>query len=200
MAQKLDLAQLRDELVDAFEWNEEDRARAVMSQLAAQPSQARVVLDEMLASEDASVRRAAVFGLGELGDSASVKRLEQQMATEEAREDHDGESVLEVITQVLGRIKDTGARTSLIRRLKRLASGKVPTSGASDAGLRLWRKRHPDLIPLVRSASGTDPRGRLLGFARAASPSGDVAGSADGLGLGHVRVTGAEVERHGDPR
>ena len=68
MAHKLDVAQLRDELVDAFEWNEEDRARALMSQLAAQPGQARVVLDEMLASEDASVRRAAVFGLGELGE------------------------------------------------------------------------------------------------------------------------------------
>ena len=44
------------------------------------------------------------------------------MATEEARGDHDGESVLEVITQVLGRIKEAEARTSLIRRLKRLAS------------------------------------------------------------------------------
>ena len=152
VVQTLDVTQLRAELVDAFEWNEEDCARAVMSQLAAQPIQARVVLDEMLASEDASVRRAAAFGLGELGNPASVKRLEQQMMTEEAREDHDGESVLEVITQVLGRIKAADTRTSLIRRLNRLASGKVPTSGASALAYVLWRKRHPDLIPIVRGA------------------------------------------------
>ena len=52
---------------------------------------------------------------------------------------------------MLGRIKDAGARTSLIRRLKRLASGAVPTSGANDLAYALWRKRHPDLIPVVRS-------------------------------------------------
>ena len=152
MAHKLDVTQLRAELVDAFEWNEEDRARAVMVQLAAQPSHARVVLDEMLASEDASSRRAAVFGLGQLGGAASVKRLEQQMAIEEARSDHDGASVLEVITQELGRIKEVGARASLIRRLKRLVGGKPGTTDVNDFAYALWRKRHPELIPVVRTA------------------------------------------------
>lgn len=146
------VAQLREELVDAFEWCEEDRARALVARLAEQPRQAKEVLEEMLLSEDASVRRAAVFGLGELGGKASIKRLEQQMAIEEARDDYDGESVLEVITQALGRIKETESRASLIRRLKRLLAGKSSSSDVSDVAYALWRKRHPELIPIIQSA------------------------------------------------
>lgn len=152
VTRKPDLAQLQEELVDAFEWCEEDRARALVAKLAEQPRQGRAVLEEMLRSKDASVRRAAVFGLGELGGKTSIKRLEQQMAIEEARDDYDGESVLEVITQALGRIKETGSRASLIRRLKRLLENKPSNSDVSDVAYALWRKRHPELIPVIRSA------------------------------------------------
>jgi len=152
MAHKPDIAQLQEQLVDAFKWGEEKRASAVVSQLAAQSRQARAALDEMLASPDASVRQAAVFGLGELGGAVSLQRLEQQMAIEEARNDHDGASVLEVITQALGRIKDAGARASLIRRLKRVVANKPGQTDVNDVAYALWRKRHPELIPVLRTA------------------------------------------------
>lgn len=152
MAHKPDIARLQEELVDAFEWCEEDRARKLVARLAEQPRQARAVLEEMLQSEDASVRRAAVFGLGELGGKASTRRLQEQMAIEEARHDYDGESVLEVITQALGGIKGTEARASLIRRLKRLLAGKPSKSDLGDVAYALWRQRHPELIPAIRSA------------------------------------------------
>jgi hypothetical protein len=60
------------------------------------------------------VRQAAAFSLGELGGPAVVQRLEQQLALEEARGDHDGDAVVEDITRALGRIKGAGARASLL--------------------------------------------------------------------------------------
>jgi hypothetical protein len=152
MAKNPDIAKLQEELVDAFEWNEDDRARGLVSQLATHPRQARAALDEMLASEDASMRRAAVFALGELGGPTSAKRLEQQMAIEEARESYDGSSVLEVLTLTLGRVKGARARASLIGRLKRLVASKPTRSDVNDIAYALWRKRDPELIPVVRSA------------------------------------------------
>ncbi|HEX5748601.1 MAG TPA: HEAT repeat domain-containing protein [Archangium sp.] len=110
---------------------------------------ARPLLEEMLTHPDALVRQAAAFGLGALGGAASARRLEQQLAIEEAR-DADGESVVEAITQALGRITESGARTTLVRRLERLVTGKPDPGDVSALAHALWRKRHPDLLPSVR--------------------------------------------------
>lgn len=152
MAHQMDIARFQEELTDAFHWGDEERARTLVSQLAAQPRKARAVLEEMFESPDGPVRQAAAFGLGVLGGAASAKCLAIQLAIEEARGDHDGSSVVEVIVQSLGRIKDTSARTSLIRRLRKLASGNPEQSDLDDVAYALWRKRHPDLIPIIRSA------------------------------------------------
>jgi AcrR family transcriptional regulator len=152
MAHRVDVARIQEELVDAFRFGDEERARALVYQLAAQPRQIRAALEEMFESADGPVRQAAAFGLGVLGGAASAKRLEQQLALEETREDYDGSSVMEVIVQSLGRIKTASARASLIRRLKKLASGKPEQTDVDDITYALWRKRHPDLIPIVRSA------------------------------------------------
>jgi hypothetical protein len=61
--------------------------------------------------------------LGELGGAATARRLEQQLALEEARGDYDGASVVESLIEALGRIKEAGTRAPLVRRLERLAAG-----------------------------------------------------------------------------
>jgi hypothetical protein len=147
-----DVTRVQEELVDALEWGEEDRARALLSQLGASPGRTRAVLESMLEAPDARVRQAAVFGLGELGGAASVRRLEQQLALEEARRDYDGDSVAEAITQTLGRIEEAGARATLVRRLERLSARRADVSEVNDVAQALWRKRHPDLLPAVRKA------------------------------------------------
>ena len=154
-----DLEQLRDELVDACAWGEEARARALVSKLGTQPRKARALLEAMLKAPDAQVRQAAAFGLGELGGAASVRLLEQQLALEEAQGDHDGESVAEAITTALGNIEEAGARTTLVRRLERQARGRPQPGEVSSLANALWRRRHPDLLPLVQqSLERLDPR------------------------------------------
>jgi hypothetical protein len=149
MAQREDVTQWRNGFLQAFSEGDEARARAQVSQLGAR--KARPVLEAMLEDLDAVVRQAAAFGLGELGAAASARRLEHQLALEEARGDHDGAAVVEALTQALGRIKGASARTSLIRRLERLvATGRPEPADLNDVACALWRKRHPDLIPVVR--------------------------------------------------
>src|SRR5688500_1325846 len=152
MTRGLDLQQLRDELVDACAWGEEVRARELMSKLSTQPRKVKILLESMLKEPDAQVRQAAAFCLGELGGTASVRLLEQQLALEEARDDHDGESVVEAITRALGCIKESGARTTLLRRLERMSAGKPELGDLNTMARALWRRRHPDLLPSVRHA------------------------------------------------
>jgi hypothetical protein len=145
--------QWKQELVAVFHSGDEARARAMVAQCSAQPRKTRALLEVMLEDADALVRQTAAFALGELGGAASARRLEQQLALEEARGDYDGESVATVITQVLGRLEDAGARTSLVRRLHRLVASPAPEhSDVSTVARALWHRRHPELIPLVRQA------------------------------------------------
>ncbi|MFE8601078.1 HEAT repeat domain-containing protein [Archangium violaceum] len=154
MARKDDVTQWRSEFLDAFDEGDETRARAQVSHLGAR--KARPLLEAMLEDPDAFVRQAAAFGLGELGGAASARRLEHQLALEEARGDHDGAAVVEALTQALGRIKGTSARASLIRRLQRLiATGRPEPADLNDVACALWRNRHPELIPIVRQAMET---------------------------------------------
>jgi hypothetical protein len=124
----------------------------LIPQLGTGPRQRRAVLEAMLESSEGLVRQAAVFGLGELGGAASVKRLAEQLAIEEARGDYDGEAVVEDITRALGRIKGASARAPLVRRLERLVAGKPKRSDVNELAYALWSKRHPDLIPVVRAS------------------------------------------------
>ncbi|KFA93609.1 hypothetical protein Q664_08430 [Archangium violaceum Cb vi76] len=140
--------QWRQELVDACRFGEEARAGVLVTQLGAR--KAKPLLEEMLTHPDALVRQAAAFGLGVLGGAASARRLEQQLAIEEARGDTDGESVVEAIIQALGHITESGARTTLVRRLARLVTRKPDPGDVSELAHALWRRRHPDLIPSVR--------------------------------------------------
>ncbi|HZI07176.1 MAG TPA: hypothetical protein VEZ71_24370, partial [Archangium sp.] len=158
MGHTTNTAQLQDELVDACKWGEEDRARELISRFGAEP-QARALLEEMLQEEDARARQAAAFGLGELGGAVSVRRLEQQLALEEARGDYDGESVVDEIIRALGRIEDAGVRAVLVRKLERLAATEPELSDVNVVTQALWKRRHPDLLSTVRrSLAQLDPK------------------------------------------
>jgi hypothetical protein len=110
----------------------------------------RLVLDAMLGDPQGLVRQAAVFGLGELGGEAVVRRLKQQLAVEEARGDLDGQAVAEEITRALGRIQGAGARATLVKRLEQRVAGKLERSELTLLARALWKIRHPDLIPAVQ--------------------------------------------------
>ena len=151
MAQREEATQWRNALIDAFHEGDEARARTLVTQLGAR--KARPLLEAMLENPDAAVRQAAAIGLGELGGAASIKRLEHQLALEEVRRSHDGAAVVEAITQELGRIQGASARASLARRLERLvATGRPEPSDVNDVACALWRKRHPELLPIVRQS------------------------------------------------
>ncbi len=150
MARGMDIERWRDELVTACKFGEESRAQALVRQPG--PRKARALLEAMLEEPAPLVRQAAVFGLGELGGNASARRLEQQLALEEARRDHDGESVVEAITQALGHIEATRARDVLVRRLERLTASEAGRSDMNTVACALWRRRHPHLLPVVREA------------------------------------------------
>lgn len=151
MAQRENVAQWRSEFIDAFIEGNEARARALVSQSGAR--KARSLLEEMLEDPDARVRMAAAFGLGELGGAASVRRLERQLALEEARGDHDGAAVVEALTQALGRVQGANARVILVRKLERLVAAARPEpADLIDVAGALWRRRHSDLIPDIRQA------------------------------------------------
>jgi hypothetical protein len=154
MTSRKDSARLQEELTDALRWGDETRARTLLPQLGANPRQVRTVLESMLSAPDALARQAAAFGLGELGGASSARRLEQQLALEEARGDHDGASVADAITRALGRIEEAGARASLVRRLSRLVAQGASPADVNALARALWRRRHPDLIPAVREAMG----------------------------------------------
>jgi hypothetical protein len=147
------MEQWRSELVDSFHLGEEERARSLVATLReARPREARATLDAMLESPDAKVRQAAAFALGVLGGPASTRRLEQQLVLEEARGDHDGSAVVQVITQALGQLKSASARAALVRKLERLAAGTPDPTAVNDLVYALWRKRHPELVPALRGA------------------------------------------------
>jgi len=149
MAQRETVTQWRNEYVEAFSEGDEAQARALVSQLGAR--KARPLLEDMLEDPGALVRQAAAFGLGELGGAASAKRLKRQLVVEEARGEYDGAAVVEALTQALGRVQGASARASLARRLERLvATGRPEPADLNDVAYALWRKRHPDLIPVVR--------------------------------------------------
>ncbi|WNG21666.1 HEAT repeat domain-containing protein [Cystobacter fuscus] len=151
MAQREEATQWQKALIEAFHAGDEARARAQVTQFGAR--KAKPVLEAMLENPDAAVRQAAAFGLSELGGAASVKLLEHQLALEEARGNHDGAAVAEAITQALGRIQGASARASLARRLERLiASDRPEPADLNDVACALWRKRHPELIPIVRQS------------------------------------------------
>ncbi|WP_375768060.1 hypothetical protein NR798_41315 [Archangium gephyra] len=152
MARKVDVARVQEELVAAVKQGDEATARMLVFQLGTGLRQVRAVLEAMLEEPAGLVRQAAVFGLGELGGTASVRCLEQQLALEEARGDYDGSAVMEDITRALGRIEDASARASLMRRLERLVAGKPERSDINDLALALWKRRHPDLIAGVRGS------------------------------------------------
>lgn len=130
MAHRVDVAKIQEALIDAFKFGEENRARVLVSQLGEGPEQIRTVLEAMLEDSHGLARQAAVFGLGELGGATSAKRLEQQLATEEARGDYDGEAVVEDIVRALGRIDDPSARASLLRTLEQLGGAQEPYAEA----------------------------------------------------------------------
>jgi hypothetical protein len=155
MADNKDVSQVRALLAQAIKEGDETGARSLLSQLGGGPRQVRTVLEAMLEDSDSLVRQAAAFGLGELGGAASAKRLEQQLAIEEARGDHDGAAVIADITQALGRIKDSSARAGLVRRLERLARGTPERSDVNELACVLWKQRHPNLLPAVRKALET---------------------------------------------
>jgi len=159
MEQQFDPTLVRDGLVDAFEWGDDERLEELISQLAGQPRRASKVLDEMLSSPDARERSPAVFALGRLGGTRSLRRIEEQLAVEEAREDYDGSAVIEVITEALGHIKEAASRATLVRRFRRLLSGRPGETDVNDLCYALWRKRHPELISVVKSGLERFPAG-----------------------------------------
>jgi hypothetical protein len=155
MASKQDVSQVRAQLVQAVKAGDETGARSLIPQLGAGPRQVRAILEAMLKDPDSLMRQAAAFSLGELGGAASARRLEQQLAIEEARGDHDGAAVIEDITRALGRIEDSSARAGLVRRLERLARGTPERSDVNELACVLWKQRHPDLLPAVRRSLET---------------------------------------------
>jgi hypothetical protein len=155
MAHKLDVEQWRSELVKALKYGEEERARVLVAQPG--PRKARALLEAMQEDTDALVRQAAAFGLGELGGAASARRLEWQLAHEEARGGYDGDSVVEVITQALGRLEEADTRATLVRRLQRLVTHGAAPSDITTVVHALWRKRHPSLVPVIRKSLEQHP-------------------------------------------
>ncbi len=138
--------------MEAVSEGDETQARALVRELNARPRRARTLLEAMLDHEDARVRQAGAFGLGELGGTASARRLEKQLAVEEARGDYDAASVIEVITDALGRIADATARGGLLRRLERLMGPRVSPSDVNTLARALWRRRHPEMRLTVQQA------------------------------------------------
>jgi len=149
MTRKSNTTQIQSAFVEAYHQGDEARASELIPQLGRQP---RSVLESMLEEEDALIRQAAAFGMGELGGSGSARRLEQQLALEEARGDYDAASVIEVITDALGRIADASARAGLLRRLERLPGSKVSPADVNTLARALWRRRHPEMILAVQRA------------------------------------------------
>lgn len=147
MTRKTDSSQLQSAFVEAYHQGDEARAREWVQRLGAR---SQAILEAMLEHPDAVVRQAAAFGLGELGGAAIARRLERQLALEEARGDHDAASVIEAITDALGRIADTSARAGLLRRLERLPGSKVTPADVNTLARALWRRRHPELLPAVQ--------------------------------------------------
>ncbi|HEX5754580.1 MAG TPA: hypothetical protein VFZ09_50820 [Archangium sp.] len=152
MTSKTDTARMWAELVDAVGEGDETQARALVRELNARPRRARALLEAMLDHEDARVRQAGAFGLGELGGTASVRRLEKQLQVEESRGGYDAASVIEIITESLGRIADISARGGLLRQLERLTGPRVSPSEVNTLARALWRSRHPELRPAVQRA------------------------------------------------
>lgn len=152
MAEKIDIAQICGELVDAVRHGDENRARTLIPLLGTGPRQIRTVLEAMLEATDSPTRQAAAFGLGHLGGAASVKRLEQQLSIEETRNNYDGDAVAGDIVRALGHIKEAEARASLVRRLERMTARKVEASDIYEIAHPLWRMRHPDLLSPIRRA------------------------------------------------
>jgi hypothetical protein len=150
MVSRRDTERIRDGLIAAVKQGDEAQARSLVFQLGDGPRQVRAALEAMLEDPRGLVRQAAAFGLGELGGAASIRRLEQQLAVEEARGDYDGQAVVEDIVRALGCIKEAGARASLVRRLERLMAGKPERSAINELAEALWRKRHPELLPIVQ--------------------------------------------------
>lgn len=152
MTSRTDTERVQAELVEAVGEGNETRAQALVRELNARPRRARALLEAMLDHEDARVRQAGAFGLGALGGTASASRLEKQLAVEEGRGDYDAASVIEVITEALGRIAGTSARGGLLRRLERLTGPRVSPSDVNTLARALWRGRHPELRPAVQRA------------------------------------------------
>jgi hypothetical protein len=150
MANGWNVTQIQDELILAVKQGDEVRARTLVAQLGSGPRRVRAVLEAMLEDPRGLVRQAAAFGLGVLGGAASVTRLEQQLALEEARRDYDGQAVMEDITRALARIQGASARAALIRKLERLMAGKPERSEVNELAEALWMQRHPDLLWAVR--------------------------------------------------
>ncbi|KFA87246.1 hypothetical protein Q664_49170 [Archangium violaceum Cb vi76] len=137
-------------MVAAVGEGDETRARALVRGLDAR--RARTLLEAMLDHEDARVRRAGAFGLGALAGTSSARRLEMQLEVEEARGGYDAASVIEVITEALGHIADSSARSGLLRQLERLTGPRVSPSDVNTLARALWRRRHPELRPAVARA------------------------------------------------
>jgi hypothetical protein len=149
MTSTLDIARAQEELTEAFHQGDEARSLALLSQLGGNPREVRATLESMLKAADVRFRQAAAFGLGALGGAASTRRLEQQLAIEEARGDPDGASVAEAITRALGHLEEADARASLVKRLERLAAGRPSPSELYTVVYALWKRRHPELLPAV---------------------------------------------------
>jgi hypothetical protein len=150
MAHGLEVGLILDELIDAFKWGDEARARSLVFQLGRDPHEIRGVLADMLEDSYGLARQAAAFALGELGGEASVRLLERRLSIEEARGDYDGEAVDADIIQALGRIDEACVRPILVRKLEWMATGAARNPDALVLAHALWRRRHPELIPAVR--------------------------------------------------